>query len=63
MKEKATGDPLLNFFHRLLDDEKEKDILSMIFKGLNEQQILENLINFSKDETTNAKIRLHDQKK
>lgn len=63
MKEKITDEPLLTFFHRLLDDEKEKEILSLIFKGLNEQQILEKLINFSTDESSHAKIRLYNQKK
>jgi len=42
-------DPLLHFFHQLLDTEEEKEIISMIFKGYREEQIIENLINYSKD--------------
>ena len=47
-------DPLLKFFHSLLDDNEEKKILSMIFKNYSEEKILEALINFKQSEKANA---------
>jgi len=47
-------DPLLKFFHSLLDDDEEKKILSMIFKNYSEEKILEALINFKQAEKANA---------
>ena len=40
-------DPLLKLFNSLIDNEDEKKILAMIFKGYEEKDILETLINYS----------------
>ena len=56
MVEIITEDPLLKFFNNLLENEDEKNILKMIFKGYSEEEILEKLINYSSDEESDDKI-------
>ena len=43
------NDPLLDFFHGLLESDKENEIISMIFKNYREEQIIENLIEYSEE--------------
>jgi hypothetical protein len=51
MSEKINiDDPLLKFFHELLESEEEKEIISMIFKNYKEDQIIEKLIGYSNEE-------------
>jgi hypothetical protein len=41
-----TSDPLLEFFLKLLDDKKEKEIISLIFEGIDKNKIIEKLIKY-----------------
>lgn len=43
-------DPLLQLFHELLKDEKEKEIITMIFQDLSEEKIIESLIDYKEDQ-------------
>ena len=54
MKEIIIDDPLLEFFHKLLGNEEEKKILSMLFKDYTDEKILDILINYSTDEVPHA---------
>ncbi len=54
MGEIIVEDPLLKFFHNLLESEEEKRILSMIFKDCSEEEILEALINYKPNVEPNA---------
>ena len=56
INENKVDDPLLLFFQNLLDDEEEKKVLSMIFKGYDENDILEKLINFSTNRESDDKV-------
>ena len=40
-------DPQEEFFQKLINSEKENEILSMIFKGLSNDQIIEKLIEYT----------------
>jgi len=47
-------DPLLDFFHDLLESDEEKEIISMIFKDYRDEQIIENLIVYSEKKDKEA---------
>lgn len=44
------SNPMKTFFDNLLDNEKEKKILELIFEDLEEEKILENLLNINSEE-------------
>ena len=52
LNDKTSDDPLLKLFNILLDEDEEKRILSMIFNGHDHKDILETLINYSSEGTT-----------